>query len=74
LAEFVSQKEIRLSIAKRLSVVEGKKEIFAKAGAERNATAIAIANTDAFSFAYRNGGSRKRKAWRAERDFVTGSD
>ena len=53
-------------------LVEGEKEIFANAGAERNATAIA--NTDAFSFAYRNGGSRKRKARRAECDFVTGSD
>ena len=36
-AQFVAQKEIRLSIAKPVSVVEGKKEIFAKAGAERNA-------------------------------------
>jgi hypothetical protein len=34
---------MRLSIAKRVSVVEGKKEIFAKAGAERNTIAIAIA-------------------------------
>ena len=54
-AEFVPQKEIRLSIAKRVSVVESKKEIFAKAGAERNATAIA--NTDAFSFVNRDGNS-----------------
>src|SRR5437762_11980619 len=71
-ADFVPQKEIRLSIAKRVSIVEGNKEIFANAGAERNATARAT--TDAFSFAYRSGRSRKRKARRAECDFVTGSD
>ena len=54
-ADFVAQKEIRLSIAQRVSVVEGKKEIFAKAGAERNT--IAIANTDPFSFVNRDGNS-----------------
>ena len=56
-AKFVAQKEIRLSIAKRVSVVESKKEIFAKVGAERNATATAIANSDAFSFVNRDGNS-----------------
>jgi hypothetical protein len=52
-ADFVAQKEIRLSIAKRVRVVESEKEILANAGAERNATAIA--NT--FSFVNRDGNS-----------------
>src|SRR5207302_6460094 len=66
LANFVAQKEIGLSIATPVSDAEAKKEILANAGTERNAIAI----TDAFPFV----NSRKRKAWRAKRDVVTGSD
>ena len=69
-ADFVPQKEIRLSIAERVSEGEAKKEILANAGAERNANA----NTDPFSFVNRDGNSRNRKAWCAERDVVTRSD
>ena len=66
----VEKKEIRLPIAWYVSDCETKKEIFAHAGAERNA----IANTDAFSFTNRNGSAGKRKTRCAERDFVTGSN
>jgi hypothetical protein len=61
---------VRLPIAGCVSNGEGKKEVFAYAGAERNA----IANTDAFSFTNRNGSAGKRKTRCAERDFVTGSN
>jgi len=69
-ADPVEKKEIRLPITGCVSNGEGKKEVFAYAGAERNA----IANTDAFSFTNRNGSAGKRKTRCAERDFVTGSD
>jgi len=69
-ADSVEKKEIRLPIAGCVSNGESKKEVFARAGAERNS----IANTDAFSFTNRNGSAGKRKTRCAERDFVTGSD
>jgi len=69
-ADSVEKKEIRLPIADRVSDGEGKKEVFAHPGAQRNA----IANSGAFSFTNRNGSAGKRKARCAERDFVTGSD